>query len=154
MSILTNVQAYNLLKAVNFNQTTAYNCYCAIDGSDRDYNWELLTRVQQELVFSKSVFDAITEKTDVNFRIDVRSFNDGNNIFDEYFIFDIVKGLATVTFFNTSYIQQGLIITKKNAAKYQDQLIEAMQAEFKSTTPTCNIYTAVLLSFARGLSEG
>jgi hypothetical protein len=98
----------------------AYNAYVAIDGSDRDINHEMLKTVLSEINSIRSLQAAIKDGSQFNDTVQIRSFNDGNNIFDEYVTVNICFGEAVLRFYNTSYMQSGHLITKHNVKDYQE----------------------------------
>ena len=152
--MLNRTQAFNLLTAVNFNIETAYNAFVAIDGTNRRETAEILHDVATKAEYLKSIIDTLKNGGKEKYRLDLRSVNDGNNIYDEYFNMYIKDGDVVLKFFNSSYVQQGIEITKENAEEYQDRITQTLKKELSTDLPMgTNFYLKVLLAWAKTLDK-
>lgn len=138
---MNTLPLYQLLVATDFNIDTAIAANCAI--GDKNNN-RLLRDICEEYSLVRAVNDAINKNESLTFDYQIHSFNDGNNIFDEYLTITIEGNFVSIREFNTSYNQEGSLF---NTAKDFDILTGLVNSlSLKHLNGSVSFLAAILIS--------
>ena len=126
---------FNLLTAVNFDLATAIAANAAIGDTSQT---ETLKQLYSEQTHIMDIEKTLTEGLDRQYTVALRSFNDGNNIFDEYVKVIIKNGVPSLLVCNSSYCPAGYEITTNNAVDNLENIL-AVVSELKSAHNDCSV---------------
>lgn len=130
---MNTTKLFNLLTAVNFNLDTAIAANTAIGDVSHTAMLKELHSEQTHIIDIESV---LTQGLNREYTVGLRSFNDGNNIFDEYVKVAFLEGIPCLSVVNTSYCPQGSSITVDNITDNLNVIL-AVAKELKSKHNDC-----------------
>lgn len=132
---MTTSKLFNLLTAVNFDLDTAIAANAAIGDVSQT---EVLKELHSEQVHIMDIEKTLIEGLDRQYTVNLRSFNDGNNVYDEYVKIVIKNGVPSFLVCNSSYCPAGYEITTNNVNDNLDNILTVVK-ELKSIHNDCSV---------------